>query len=183
MRRQPSVSRLRAVRTNCDPDPRPRQSRIHAPGEVVPPGRVVVEHVWQQDGVVVPPRIEGADGIRVVRPPFVAGNVALLRPGHSSVERLEESRQMVVRLRVDEPLADADQMARVRRIDANVGFRMVLHEQRGRLHVLGRIRTDVLPGRGARARRAAALRKTLLRRQSEQDQDLRRVTTDALRGR
>src|SRR5207237_2902539 len=114
-------------------------------------------------------RIEGADGVGVVRPPFVTGNVALLRPCRPSVERLEESRQMVVRLRVDEPLADSDQMLRVRRIDAKVGFRMVLDEQRGRLHVLGWIWTDVLPGRGARARRAAALRKTLLRRQSEED--------------
>jgi hypothetical protein len=64
--------------------------------------------------------IERADRIGVVRPALVARNVPLHRPGLTAVERLVEAEEMVVALGADDPLALADQVARVVRVDPDV---------------------------------------------------------------
>ena len=75
------------MRANGDPKSRAGKGGIHVRGqEEVLAARDVRELVGEHDGVEVPPRIERPDGIRVVRPGFVAGNVTLLRPGGAAVE-------------------------------------------------------------------------------------------------
>src|SRR5256886_11780679 len=144
-------------------------------------GGDVRELIREHDRVEVSPRVERADRVRVVRPAFVTGNVTLLRPARAPVERLEESREVVVALAVDDPLADADQVAGIRRIDVQVGFGEVLRAERWVSDVLRRIRADVLSRRRSLvAQRRAAVRISLRRREAALAIDLRRVTADAL---
>src|SRR5438445_5473946 len=72
-------------------------------------------------------------------------------------------------------------MARVRRVDTDVGLRVILHEQGRPSDVLSGVGADVLAGRRDWARRAAALREPLLGREAEQAENLRRVAAHALR--
>src|SRR2546430_11787386 len=146
-------------------------------------GGDVRELIREHDRVEVSPRVERADRVRVVRPAFVTGNVTLLRPARAPVERLEESREVVVALAVDDPLADADQVAGIRRIDVQVGFGEVLRAERWVSDVLRRIRADVLSRRRSLvAQRRAAVRISLRRREAALAIDLRRVTADPLSG-
>ena len=119
---------------------------------------LVIEHVRQHEGVKVPPLVERTDGVGVVRPALVARDVALDIPRQSAVEGLVEAEEMVVALRVDEPLALPDQVHRVRGVDANVRLGVILHEQHVVCHVLLGERPDVLAGvYAAGAERAATV--------------------------
>ena len=118
----------------------------------------VDEHVREDQRVEVSPRVEGTDGIRVVRPALVTRDVSLHGPRGSAVPRLVEAEQVVVTLGADEPLALPDQMRRIGRVDANVGLGVVLHQQRRVRDVLGREAARLLAGRRARARRFAPAR-------------------------
>ncbi len=110
--------------------------------------------------------------------------MAELRPGRAAVERLEEAGQVVVALAVDDPLADADQVLRVRRVDVQIRFGKVLRAKRWVGDVLRWKRADVLTRRrSAVAQGRAPVRIALRRRKVARVVDLRRVTAHSLRGR
>ena len=126
---------------------------------------VVVELVGQDRLVVVAVGVEGADGVGVVGPTFVTGDVAHDRPRVAAVEGLVEAEQVVVPLRPREPLARADDVTGIGRVDADVGLRPVGDEHgRGRRVArpasnLRRVggRPDVLARGRARAGRLAGV--------------------------
>jgi len=62
--------------------------------------------------------------------------MTLLRPRGAAVEGFEETSQVVIALGVHDPLAYADQVARVRRIDVQIRLGEVLRARRGVLEVL-----------------------------------------------
>src|SRR5436309_12729482 len=91
---------------------------------------------------------------------------------------------MVVALAVHDPLADADQVPWIRRIDVQIRFGEVLGAELRVGDVLGRVRTDVLSrGRSAVAQGGAAVGISLPGREASLVVDLRRVATDPLSGR
>ena len=151
---------------------------------LVGPELVVVELVRQDKRGEVAPRVERADRIRVVGPAFVARDVTLDRPRLAAVERLVEPEQVVVALAVDEPFALGNEMLRIGRVDADVGFRMILDAHRRIAHVLGRVRPQFLTGRRRPAtRRHSAVRVPLVRPEPVEIDDLRGVATHPLRRR
>src|SRR5205085_1494067 len=113
---------------------------------------------------------------------LVARDMALHRPGLAAVERLVEAEQVVVALGADDPLALADQMARVGRIDTEVRLGVILDAHRVRRgHVLRRVRAEVLAGvRGPVARRHAAVEVAVGRGQRVEVRRLRRVAARPL---
>src|SRR6266511_2050345 len=123
-----------------------------------------------------------ADRIGIVGPPLVAGNVSLLRPCQTTVERLEEAGEMVVALAVHDPFADTDQVCRVGRVDVEIRLRVLLHDERRVGDVLRRIRPDVFAGAGLTgAEGRAPVGVSLRRREAAQVVDLRCVAADSLR--
>ena len=154
--------------------------------EVVCAVAVVEELVAEDQRVVVAVAVEGSDRVRVVGPALIARDVTLDGPVGAAIERLIEAEHVVVALGADEPLGRADQMARIGRVDPDVGFRVVLDQHRGRGRVagiaagLGRIGTLVLAGgcspRGARRLAVIAVVGTIAGR----IRDLRRVAAHLL---
>ena len=109
------------------------------------------------------------------------------RPGLAAVPGLVEADQVVVALGADEPLARADHVLRVQRIDPDVGFGMVGHEH-GRRRRVGRPAADlgriwprgagVFAGVGAGARQLA--RVAVVRAVVERNGHFRPVAADLL---
>jgi hypothetical protein len=88
---------------------------------------------------------------------------------------------VVVAFGADKPLALPDQVQRVRRVDTDIGLGVVLDEQRLVGDVLRWEAAGLLPGRRARARRLAAARIAVRRRQRSGIRHFGRVAADALR--
>ena len=105
---------------------------------------VVVKLVGQDRYVVVAIGVERADRIGIVSPTLVARYVPHHRPRLAAVPRLVEAEKGVVAFRAGEPFARTDDVVRIRRVDADVRFRVIRHEHRGG----GRIRSPI----AARAR-------------------------------
>src|SRR6202030_4513133 len=76
--------------------------------EVVTAGARVIELVGQDQRVIVAKGVESPDGIRIVRPALVAGDVSLDRPGLAAIPGLVEAEKMVVAFGANDPLAGAD---------------------------------------------------------------------------
>ena len=134
--------------------------------EVVAAVALVEELVRQVELVVVAEAVEGADGVGVVGPAFVPRHMTLHGPRLAAVERLVEAKEVVVALGAHDPLGRADQMLRIRRIDADVGFGVILHQLRRARGIprvaaglcrIGRRFARVLAGRGAGAGGHAAV--------------------------
>src|SRR5439155_21723860 len=181
----PRVWGRRAPWPDRDPDSGSWQGRIDAARDKpVLPIWGIREHVRQHDDVEIAPGIKCARRIGVVGPAFVAGNMADLRPGGATVEGLEEAGEMVVALGVHDPLAHADQMPCVGRVDVEVRLGEILRTQRWVGHVLCRVRADVLAcGRRAGALGGATVRIPLTGRKTTLVAHLRGITADALCGR
>ena len=151
--------------------------------------RVAVEEelVRQHERVKVAVLIERADRVGVVGPTLVPGDVTLHGPRCPAVHRLVEAEEMVVTLSADEPLGLPDEMVRIRRIDADVGLRVVLHQHRFRGWIAGvaaglrRIGTAVLAGIRAGAFGHAVV--SVRRREAGEEGDLGRVAAGPLRRR
>ena len=95
-------------------------------------GARVIELVGQDQRVIVAKGVEGPDGIRIVRPALVAGDVSLDWPGLAAIPGLVEAEKMVVAFGANDPLAGADQVFRVGGIDPDVRLRMILDQHRRR---------------------------------------------------
>ena len=180
-RRDPLIRSFRGVRTHRHRD---RLGGLHAVRLLRLADRVIVaavapveELVREVDLVVVAEAVERADGVRVVRPSFIPRHVPLHGPRLAAVEGFVEAEQVVVPLRAHDPLGRADQMPRIRRIDADVGLRVILHELRRTRRIAGvaaglrRIRRScarVLAGGrpGTRRHAAVAVARAVVERRS-----------------
>ena len=190
-RRHPVVRAARVVRANVRGDDLRGKGRIRldvlVDAEVMPTARGVRELIGEDQRVEVAPPVERADWVGVVRPSLVAGHVPLGRPGRPAVPGFVEAEEVVVALGAHEPFRLSDEVAGIRRVDADVRFGVVLHEHRlrggvaGVAPLLGGIRARVLEGVRAGAFAHAGV--PVVRPVAREERRLRRVAAGPLRRR